>query len=441
MKEIDRLVRKHVKGGYEFEVFVQRSKKTKIEVSGGEVENLSLSEEVGVGIRVLRENRIGFSYTSEVSEEVIRETVLRAIEICDLQSPDPGNRFLRDLKISSVESVFDREGVETPIEMKVETALGLERRARDLDPRIKGVRKATITETLMEVEVQNSYGVQFGYRGTLYTSMIAALGVEGADSAMSWEFRGSRRLKDLDIEGMVRDVVFKTVSQLRPKPLETRVMPVVLFRDSSAMLLDAFKDMFLGDSLVKDKTILKDRVGESVGSEHLTVVDDGTLEGGFNTLPYDAEGVPRRRNVVVEKGVFKGFLHSLYTATRSGEDPTGNSGRESFRVQPSSDTTNLFIERGSVPFEDLISAEKEVFLVLDLMGLHTVDPVSGEFSLGASGVIYRNGKPAHAVRGVTIAGNILDLWNKIVMVGEDLKFFGSLGSPSILVKDITVGGS
>ncbi len=94
-----------------------------------------------------------------------------------------------------------------------------------------------------------------------------------------------------------------------------------------------------------------------------------------------------------------------------------------------------------MPFEDLISAEKEVFLVLDLMGLHTVDPVSGEFSLGASGVIYRNGKPAHAVRGVTIAGNILDLWNKIVMVGEDLKFFGSLGSPSILVKDITVGGS
>ncbi|MDQ7038927.1 MAG: TldD/PmbA family protein [Aquificota bacterium] len=441
MREIEGLVRKYVRAGYEYEVFFQRLKKTKVEVSGGEVENLSVSEETGVGIRILREGRIGFSYTTTLTEESIKETVLRATEACDLQVRDPGNRFLEELKISEAVSVFDREGAEAPLEMKIDLVMGLERKAKDMDPRIMGVRKASLTESLVSVEVSNSHGVRFGFDGTFYSSTIATLGVEGTDQTMSWEFRGARRLKDLDTEDMVRSVVFKTVSQLNPRPIKTRVMPVVLFNDVSAMILDAFKDMFLGDSLVKGKTLLKDRVGERVSSEKVTVVDDGTMEGGFNTTPYDAEGVPRRRNIVIERGVFKGFLHSLYTASRSGEDPTGNSGRDSFRSQPVSDTTNLFIEKGDVPLEALLEAEEEVFLVLDLMGLHTVDPVSGEFSLGASGVIYKGGKPDHAVRGVTIAGNILDLWDRIVMVGEDLKFFGGVGSPSLLVRDITVGGS
>ncbi len=441
MREIEGLVRKHVKAGYEYEVFFQRVKKTKVEVSGGEVENLSVSEEAGVGIRILKEGRLGFTYTTTLTEESIKEAVLRATEACDLQVPDPGNRFLEELKISEAVSVFDREGVDAPLEMKIDLVMGLERRAKETDPRIKGVRKASLTESVVSVEVSNSHGVSFGFEGTFYSSMIATLGVEGTDQAMSWEFRGSRKLKDLDTEDMIRSVVFKTVSQLNPRPIKTKVMPLVLFNEVSAMILDAFKDMFLGDSLVKDKTLLKDRAGEKVGSERLTLVDDGTMEGGFNTTPYDAEGVPRRRNVIIDRGIFKGFLHSLYTATKSGEEPTGNSGRESFRSQPVSDTTNLFIEKGDVPLETLLCAEEEVFLVLDLMGLHTVDPVSGEFSLGASGMIYRGGKPVHAVRGVTIAGNILDLWDRIVMVGEDLKFFGGVGSPSLLVRDITVGGS
>ncbi len=440
MREVERVVRRHLRQGYEFEVYLQRSKKTKVEVSGGEVENLSVSEEVGVGLRVLKDGRMGFSYTTDLSEEGIKEALGKATEMCDLQEPDPGNRFVEELKKTKASSVFDKEGAETPVDVKVERTLRLERMAKELDPRIKGVRKASLTETLLEVRVENSFGVSFGYEGTFYTSMIVTLGEEGGDSASSWDFRSSRRLKDLDEEGMVRDAVFKTVSQLRPRPLDTRVMPVLFFRDCSAMILEAFKDMFLGDSLVKGKTLLKGKEGEKVGSELLTIVDDGTLEGGFWTFPYDAEGIPTRRNPVVEKGIFKGFLHSLYTALRSGREPTGNSFREGFRSQPTSGITNLFIEKGDTPFEELVSSEEEVFLVLDLMGLHTVDPVSGDFSLGASGVLFKNGKPLHGVRGVTIAGNVLDLWNKIVRVGEDLEFFGNLGSPSVLVRDITVGG-
>ena len=441
MKELDGVVRKFIKPGYEYEIYRQRTKKRKVEVSDEKLENLSSSEESGVGIRVLKDNRMGFAYTTELDEGSLKDVVEKAMQICELQSPDRGNRFLEELKISEVESVFDREGVELPLEEKIDFTLNLEKEAKSLDPRIKGVRKASFTEGIFEVGVRNSFGVDFGYEGTYYTAMIATLAQEGEDSAISWEFRGERRFSKLSVEDIARDVVFKSVSLLNPKPVGTKVMPVLFFRESFAMLMDAFSSMFLGDALVKGKTLLKDREGESVASDTLTVVDDGTREEGFLTAPYDAEGVPHSRKVVIEKGVFKGFLHSLYTATLTGCEPTGNSERSGFRSLPSSGITNLYVEPGERSLEELLSMEDEVLVVLDLMGLHTADPVSGEFSLGASGVLYRKGKPVHAVRGVTVAGNILDLWNKILAVGSDLKFYGNLGSPSVLVGDITVGGS
>ena len=441
MKDIESTVKKYIRPGFEYEVFRQRVKKLKIETSQEEIENLSSSEESGVGVRVLKDGRMGFAYTSNLEEEKIRDVVEKAMEMCELQTPDRGNVFNKELKISEVESVFDREGLEVSLEEKVDMTLGLEKKAKEIDGRIKGVRKASLTEGLIEVEFSNSYGVKFGYEGTYYTSFIATLAQEGQDSSISWEFRGARRLSKLDLDDMVMDAVFKSISLLNPKPLQTKVMPVLFFRESFAMLLEAFSSMFLGNSLVKGKTLLKDRIGESVGSELLTLIDDGSMEEGFETTPYDAEGIGRRRNVVIERGVFKGFLHSLYTATLSDQEPTGNSQRGSYKNQPHSGVTNLYLEGGEGDIEDLISSEKEIFLVLDLMGLHTVDPVSGEFSLGASGVLYRDGKPQHAVRGVTVAGNVLDLWNKIVAVGGDLKFYGNVGSPSVLAKDITVGGN
>jgi len=441
MEEIKALVERHLRGGYEYEIFIQRLKKLRIETSEESLENLSTSEEWGIGIRVLREGRMGFAYTTSEDEESIRDVVRKAAEMCDLQSPDRGNLFVTELKKPQAESVFDREGVDFGLDEKVEFTLSIERRAKELDSRIKGVRKTGFTEGVFGVEVFNSHGVHFAYEGTLYTATIAALAQEGGDSAISWEYRGARRFRDLQAEEIARDVVFKSTSLLNPAAFSTRRIPVVFFRESFAMLLEAFSDIFLGDSLVKGKTLLREKVGEKVGWEGFSLVDDGALEGGFATTPYDAEGIPHRRNVLVERGVFRGFLHSLYTATLTGAEPTGNSGRSSFRNLPLSSTTNLYVEAGDTALADLLSAEEELLLVIDLMGLHTVDPVSGEFSLGASGVLYRRGEPQHAVRGVTVAGNVLDLWNKIVAVGKDFKFYGSVGSPSVLVREVAVGGN
>ncbi len=440
MEGIKKTVERFIKPGFEYELFLQRIKKTKIESSDESLENISTSEELGLGIRVLKDKKMGFSYTSSLDEEDIKSALSRAMEMCELQTEDEGNAFVEKFEESDIESVYDEEGVNTPLEEKIEFTINLEKEAKKRDKRIKGVRKSSLTEAVFETHILNSCGVEVSYRGTSYSAMIATLAESNGDSAISWEFRGERKFKKLVIEDIVNDVVFKSTSLLNPEPVETKAFNIVFFRESFAMLMEAFTDIFLGDSLVKNKTLLKGKEGEKVASEKFTLIDDGTLKEGFMTVPYDDEGVKRRKNVIIEKGIFKGFLHSIYSGRLAGKSSTGNAVRGSYRNPPQSGITNLYVEKGERSLEELINVYDETILVLDLMGLHTVDPISGEFSLGASGVLFRNGKPVHAVRGITVAGNILDIWKNIEEVGNDLKFYGNVGSPSVLIKGIMVGG-
>ncbi|MEN3029162.1 MAG: TldD/PmbA family protein [Aquificaceae bacterium] len=439
MERLKEWVEESIGAGYEYEVYVEKRHKTIIESSEESLENLIRSEDAGLGIRVFKDRKMGFSYTTDLREASVKECVKTAMEICGMTPEDEGFLLGSCENWGELRTYYDRMGRERPLEEKIELVLGMERLAKSLDRRVRGVRKVSLKETEMEVQCFNSCGLFYLYRSTWYNSLIAVLAEEEGDQSISYEFTGSRSLEELPLRSMVEDAVFKATATLKPSTFETRRMPVVLYRDASAMILEAFSPIFLGDSLVKGKTFLKDREGERVFSEKLTLVDDGKREGGFLSLPVDAEGYPTDRKALVEKGRFVGFLHSTYTAVKSGSKPTGNSLRDSFKSLPISGITNLYIEPGELSLEDLLQ-EREVLLITDLMGLHTVDPISGDFSLGASGIIYRKGRREKGVRGVVIGGNIRQLWSSIVEVGNDLKFYGNVGSPSLLVENLTVGG-
>lgn len=437
MEDIRSMVSKYVKPPFEYEIYLETSKKESIEVSDEKLESLSKSTDAGLGIRVLWDNRIGFAYTTHLKEEAIRDCVEKAMEICQLTPQDDGFSFYCQ---KPREEPLPYELLDLPIQDKIDLVVSLEKKAKLLDSRIKGVRKVGIKEKEVEVYCYNSCGLEYHYKTTFYTSSISALAEDKGDASISYDFRGARRFKDLDLDGMVQEVVFKAVSLLNPKPYETKVMPVVLFRSASAMLLEAFSSMFSGESLLKNKTLLKDRVGEKISSERLSIIDDGSMKDGFLSFPFDAEGIRTRRKVLVDRGIFKGFFHSLYTANKLKTEPTGNSIRESFKSLPSCGITNFYIESGDADIDELVSSFDEVFLILDLMGLHTVDPVSGDFSLGASGIIYKRGKKEKSVRGVTLSGNVLQLWEGVVGVGSDLIFYANVGSPSLLIEKLTVSG-
>ncbi|MEZ0336620.1 MAG: TldD/PmbA family protein [Aquificaceae bacterium] len=427
-----------LKGGYEYEVYLERKRKTTIESSDEKLENLIRSQEIGIGIRVFKDKSMGFAYATDLEESSVKECARIAMQVCQLTPKDEGFVLGSCQNFGELQTYYDEKGINTPLEDKIALVIDLEKRAKALDSRVKGVRKVSIKELDLEVFCFNSCGLSYNYKGTWYTSMMAVLAEEGGDQSISYDFVGARSLSDLPLQSMVEEVVFKATATLNPSPFETRKMPVVLYKDASAMILEAFSPIFLGDSLVKSRTFLKGMKGSKVFSEKLTIIDDGTLRGGFMSLPVDVEGHATQRNLVVENGVFKGFLHSTYTAIKSGERPTGNSVRESFRSLPTSGITNLYIKPGDISLEDML--QEEVFLITDLMGLHTVDPVSGDFSLGASGIIYEGGKKKKSVRGVIIGGNIKEVWNSVVGVGNDLRFYGNVGSPSLYIENITVGG-
>ncbi len=438
MERVKAWVEEVLPSGYEYEVYVERRKKTTIESSEEKLENLLRAEEAGVGIRVFKGKRMGFSYTTDFNESSVKECAKVAMQVCDITPEDEGFALGACEHLGVLKTHYDEEGLRRPLEEKLDLIVSLERKAKELDLRVKGVRKVSLKETALEVVCFSSCGLLYDYTGTWFTLMMAVLAEEGGDSSISYEFSGARYLTDLPLESIVKDVVFKATASLKPSDVETAKMPAVFFREASAMLLEAFSPIFLGDSLVKSKTFLKDREGSEVFSQKLTIIDDGTLESGFMSLPVDAEGHAMSRKVVIDKGVFKGFLHSTYTAIKSGSKPTGNSLREGFRSLPVSGITNLYIEPGEKSLEDLLKGD--VFLITDLMGLHTADPVSGDFSLGASGIIYRQGRRLKGVRGVVIGGNIKDIWSSVIEVGNDLRFYGNVGSPSILIENITVGG-
>ena len=427
-----------LKGGYEYEVYLERKRKTTIESSDEKLENLIRSQEVGIGIRVFKDKSMGFAYTTDLDQSSVKECVRVAMQICQLTPKDEGFALGSCQNFGDLQTHYDEDGINTPLEDKIALVIDLEKRAKALDSRVKGVRKVSIKELDLEVFCFNSCGLSYNYKGTWYTSMMAVLAEEGVDQSISYDFVGARSLQELPLQSMVEEAVFKATATLKPSPFETKKMSAVLYKDASAMILEAFSPIFLGDSLVKDRTFLKGKEGSEVFSKKLTIIDDGTLKGGFMSLPVDAEGHTTQRKPIVEGGVFKGFLHSTYTAIKSGEAPTGNSIRDSFRSLPVSGITNLYIQPGKTSLEDMLQGE--VFLITDLMGLHTVDPISGDFSLGASGIIYEGGKKKKSVRGVVIGGNIKELWSSVVEVGADLKFYGYVGSPSLYIENITVGG-
>src|SRR6185437_1308109 len=180
--------------------------------------------------------------------------------------------------------------------------------------------------------------------------------------------------------------------------------------------------------------------GELVFSDQVTLVDDGLLSGGYGTSPFDGEGVPSRKTVLVDGGFIRGTLYDSYYARKAGTASSGNAQR-GIKAPPSIGYNNLFLEPGKTGVTGLLDGISKGVLITNLMGLHTANPVTGDFSLGASGILIERGKLTTPVRGFAVAGNILDVFKKITDIGKDIRFFGSTGAPSIRVSEISVGGA
>jgi len=448
LDRVEGILRKKSIDGYE--LFLDQSSHFYAEVKDGKVDTFQASRSWGISVRVLKRQRMGFSYSTSsgsVQSDVWERVVEDAIASAEATSPDPCFEFAPPIKGSlPALPTFDEALERVSEKKKIEKARLLEEATRAVDPsRIKKVRKASYQEVSSQTTLINSNGLNFSYPSTLASVSVTAVAEEAGESEVGWDFDYSHFFNDLDIERVGRTAGTRALESLGGKRVPSGVYPVILRNHVASEFLSLLAHSFLSEQVQKGKSSLKGKKGEKVFSPLLSVVDDGLFPKGAATSPLDAEGTPSQRTVLVLQGEVCGYLYDRYWANReslssSRVDSTGNSKRSGIKFPPAIGISNFFIEPGSVPLSKLTGDVQEGIVLEDVMGLHTIDPISGDFSLGCSGDWIVRGRKVHPVKSIAIAGNLFELFRRVVGIGEDLRFFGGVGSPSLLVEGLEVSG-
>lgn len=427
-------------GAHQAEVYISKGKELTIEVANGQVEALKNAEEHGLGIRVLVDHRLGYAYTSDFSPAALEATLTQAIKNAEKTHPDPHYR-LPDPVIDHRElELYDPEITATSIEHKINLALAIEKAAREYDPRVKITENCTYQDSQYQVILANSQGILCSYQGAYCGCYAYVVAEEDEDAQTGFGMQFDLKIAALDPIKVGKEAAAKAVRMLNASHIKTQKAPVVFDPYVATNFLGVLAPALSADAVQKGKSLFAGKVGQPVCSSLINIVDDGALPGGLMSAPFDGEGVSTGRTVLVERGVLKGYLHNTYTAAKDGVSSTGNAVR-SFKSTPEVGTTNFYIEPGNVSKEELLAGIEQGFYVTEVMGMHTANPISGDFSVGASGLWIENGRLTRPVRGVAIAGNLMHLFQSVDCVADDLTFFVGRGSPTIRIKEMTISGS
>jgi len=430
------------------EAFLSVSRSRKAKVQNGQLEDLSVSKRGGLGVRVIRAGYKGFctglATTTDLAAADFRSLFSQAWELSALGDEDPWLRQADPSGKDDLPSRFDAAVEAITPAQRIEWAMGLEAEARRASSKVAAVRESVWSDGSGASLLLTQKGVRTPDVWTSCSASIDLAVAEGEERQAAWHWDMSRR-PGLDLAAIGAEAALKGERKLNPQRLPAGKYPVVLHPEVAVDLLGIVAGMLDAESVLKQRSLFAGKLGERIASPLLTLVDDGRLaeapgRPALGTEPWDAEGLPTRRNVLLKDGVLKTYLHTLKTAAEMGVAPTASAGR-GFGSQPGATTFNLFPLPGDTGTEALYRLAGNGVLITEIMGLHTVDPVSGDLSVGASGIRIRDGLLAEPVDKLTFAGNLRDFLTRIVALGSDLRWYGSSAGLSILLEDIALGGA
>jgi PmbA protein len=447
MPELADLCRAAVEAGAggegDVEAYAEQSRRLSVRVRRGEVEALTSAESRGVGVRVVIDGRLGYAYAADPDEGEVAGLVDRARESAIFTEPDQGNVLPAIREPEPLPALFRERQLEVPVEQKVQLAVDLERVAVAADPSVKKVESVSYGDAVSRVAIASTRGGPVEYSRTDCWAAVHALAERDGETQTGFSYRLERELDDLPWQEAAAEAAERAARLLGgTKPPSGRV-PVVLDPDAAAAFLGVLSGGLSAESVQKGRSPLASLVDQAVGSQIVTLVDDGRLLEGPAAAPFDDEGVPTRRTVLIDGGVLKGFLHNTKTATRAGTTSTANAGRGGYRTPPGVSPTNLFLQPRDTSLDDLLRQAEGGVYVQEVSGLHSgANPVSGEFSVGAVGLRIREGTLAEPLREMTVASTLLDVLRAVAALGSDLRFQGSsIASPTLLIREMTVGGT
>jgi PmbA protein len=409
----------------------------------GQVETLKESGSRAIGVRVFFGQRAASTYSSDFSSAGIERMLKSALELARICSEDPFAGIPDAAKLGSLagdldlyhEDVYSLPGAE-----RIDYARRAEKAALDADPRIKNSDGGSFDAATGRKILANSHGFVGEYRRS-YCSVSAVPIAQDERGNMQRDFWYSvaRSLAKLDpAEKVGKEAARRTLRRLGARKAKTAHVPVVLDPMVATSMLEHIFEGVNGDSVYRGASFLAGKLGETIAGANVTVVDDGTITGGFGTTPFDGEGIPTRRTVVIENGVLQSYLLNTYTAKKLGLETTANASR-GLAGTPGIGPGNYFLQPGKKTPQQIIGDIKDGLYVTEFLG-HGANLVTGDYSRGASGMWIVNGELAYPVEEITVAGNLKDMFNNISEIGSDLEFRGSVASPTIRIDGLTVGG-
>ena len=430
--------------GEEVEAVVLRSSDTEVRVYEGEIESFSSAQSQGVGVRVIVDGRQGFAYAGTLDDEVLAETVAEARDNAAFGEPDEFNGLAGPDGVPVADLDLYREALLSfPTDDKISLAQRLETAVKGADPRITGVESAEYVDSVGDMAVVTSTGIRTSGRETGCYVAAYVLAEEGGDTQTGFGFSVGREPGDLDVAKAAADAADRATRLLgATKPASGRVA-VILDPYVTAQFLGILGSTLSGEAVLKGRSLFADRIGEVVGSSHLTLVDDPTDPRAFTAGQTDGEGLATRRNVLIEDGTLRQFVHNTYTGRRSGTASTGSAIRGGFKSTPGAGCQAVSLLPGDRTQEQLIAEVGEGILVQSVSGLHSgVNPVSGDFSTGAEGLRISGGAVGEPLREFTIASTIQKMLGDVVAVGADLEWLPmSAAGVSLVIGDVTISGA
>jgi len=424
-----------------WEIYLEEEERLTIEAREGEVESLISARVMGVAVRAVCRGRLGFSFSNDFSVKSLREAVVKASEAARLMPPSPCPEFVKPPEVPWPDLDIADPGLgRVPEKDKVRRAMEIESSALALDPRVTRVRGAEYDEATSRVWIVNSEGLKARAETTLVSAAAEVMAEHGKDAQSASELETVHYYDKLDVAKVGRQAARQAVDLLGARPMPATRCPVVFAPETAAGLISVLAPAACGDAVTKGRSWLIAKKGRKIASQAVTIVDDGLMTEGAGAFPFDDEGTASRRVVVVREGVLENFLYDTYYGKIARTGSTGNGLRPGYYFPPVVDTTNWALLPGGATQEELVSQVDDGLLVVELLGLHTADAVSGEFSVGAVGFRIKRGGLDGPVTGITIAGTLEEMLGRIEAVAANLKFSGEAGAPAILIGNMDISG-
>jgi PmbA protein len=434
-------------GATEAEAVIREGDEFSTVVRLGQVETLKESGARGIGLRVFLgasgAYRTANTSSSDFSEAGLAHLISGAMDLAQVTSQDPFAGLPETSAMGQLPgdlNLYYDDVYSMPTAERIEYARRAEAAALSADPRLTKSDGGSFDAATGHKVMANSRGFVGEYRRS-YCSLSAMPIAETEKGAMQRDywFSSARTLARLDSpESIGAEAARRTLRRLNARRVPTQRVPIVFAPEIARSLIGNIFEAANGDSIYRGASFWTNQLGKQVASANVTVIDDGTMPGLFGTAPFDGEGLPTRRTVIIENGVLKNYLLNTYTGRKLNMPSTGNASR-GLAGTPGIGAGNLFLEKGTVSTQQLLADIKVGFYVTELMGFG-VNMVTGDYSRGAAGLWIENGELSFAVEEITIAGNLKEMLNNIVAIADDLEFRGSVASPTLRIDGMTIAG-